>query len=94
MGQQLWGGDEVARHNLGCAEARVDNWDRATKHWLIAAGDGYDDSVKHIQLLYKAGYATKDDYASALQNYQAYLDEIKSDQRDTAAAADDRYKYY
>ena len=93
-GLAAMGGDEVARHNLGCAEARVDNWDRATKHWLIAAGDGYDDSVKHIQLLYKAGYATKDDYASALKNYQAYLDEIKSDQRDNAAAAYDRYKYY
>ena len=40
------------------------------------------------------GHATNDDYAKALRSYQAYLDEIKSDQRDMAAAAYDQYKYY
>ena len=88
------GGDEKARHNLGVSEFHACNWDRAIKHYIIAAGDGHHNSVKAIQELYKLGLATKDDYASALQNYQEYLDEIKSDQRDKAAAADDRYKYY
>ena len=37
--------------------------------------------------MYGYGHATKDDYAEALQSYQAYLDEVKSDQRDQAAAA-------
>ena len=41
-----------------------------------------------------AGCATKEDYAKALQAYQAYLDEIKSGQRDEAAVFSDEYKYY
>ena len=88
------GGYVPARHNIGNSEAHAGNWYRAIKHWLIAAGAGYNDSVKMIQQLYKLGHATKDDYASALQNYQACLDDIKSDQRDKAAAYDDQFKYY
>ena len=40
------------------------------------------------------GHATRDDYAKALRAYQAYLEEIKSDQRNKAAEYSDRYKYY
>ena len=40
------------------------------------------------------GYATKDDYTAALRAYQAYLAEVKSSQRDKAAAADANYRYY
>jgi len=43
--------------------------------------------------MYSKGHATKADYTKALQSYQAYLDEIKSDQRDKAAAAHDSFKY-
>ena len=39
------------------------------------------------------GHATKEDYAQALRAHQAYMDEIRSDQRDKAAA-DKKYKYY
>ena len=87
-------GDEMARFNLGCAEAHAGNWDRALKHFMIAAGAGFNNSVNGIQLLYKEGYATKEDYTNALLAYQKYLDEVRSEQRDKAAAADDRYKYY
>ena len=87
------GGDEMARHSLGYLESRVGNWDRALKHYMISAG-GYNNSMKNVQHLYKNGHATKDDYTKVLQTYQAYLDEIKSEQRDKAAAADDRFKYY
>ena len=87
-------GNVSARYNLGCDEVRAGNWDRAVKHWLISAGDGHNNSVKGIQLLYKEGYATKEDYSKALQAYQSYLDEIKSKQRDAAAAANDEYKYF
>ena len=38
--------------------------------------------------------ATKDDYTQALRAYQAYVVEIKSPQRDEAAAFNDAYKYY
>ena len=53
---------------------------------MIAAGYGYDNSVKNILLFYKAGHTTKEDYRNALQAYQTYLDEIRSEQRDKAAA--------
>jgi len=88
-----------ARHNLGVIEYEVGNMDRSMKHFIIAAGSGSSDSLKAIQKLeefkrlYRKGYGTKDDYSKALESYQAYLDEVKSDQRDKAAAAKEKYKY-
>lgn len=87
-------GDAGARHNLGAIEMRGDNWDRALKHYMIAAGGGSSESLKAIQLFVKSGHATKEEYTQALRSYQAYLGEIKSPQRDKAAAANDEYKYY
>ena len=89
------GGDPDARFNLGCSEKRVGNWDRALKHYMIAAGNGYNGSLKAVQhCLYKHGHATKDDYAKALIAYQAYLEEVRSEQRDKATAFSDQFKYY
>ena len=88
------GGDTNARINLGANEAREGNMDRSLKHYTIAAGAGYSDSLKWIQNMYSDGHASKDDYTKALQAYQTYLSEIKSPQRDKAAAADERYRYY
>ena len=53
---------------------------------MIAAKSGEPDSLKEIRKLYTNGQATKDDYAQALRAYQAYLVDIKSTQRDAAAA--------
>ena len=62
---------------------------------MIAAGNGYNGSLKAVQhYLYKHGHATKDDYTKALLAYQAYLEEVRSEQRDKAAAANDKCKYY
>ena len=61
---------------------------------MIAIATGHYQSLGMIRNLYTSGHATKDDYAKALRSYQVYLDEIKSDQRDKAAAADEDYKYY
>ena len=36
----------------------------------------------------------KDDYGKALWAYQKYIDGIKSDQRDKAAAHNSMYRYY
>jgi len=88
------GGSSIARFNLGAYEGNAGNVDRALKHFMIAARNGDAISLKSIKGMYKNGDVTKDDYASALQYYQAYLDEIKSDQRDEAAASNGRYKYY
>ena len=88
------GGHVAARYNLGNAEGRKGNHDRAVKHHMIAAVCGYTRSLEVIKQMFFKGYATKDDYAKALCVYQAYLLEIKSPQRDQAAAFDDSYKYY
>ena len=68
--------------------------DRALKHNMIAVRSGYYDSLKKIQDMYSFSLATKEDYTKALRSYQTYLGEIKSRQRDEAAAAHDEYKYY
>ena len=73
-----------ARNHLGVKEGVVGNYDRALKHFMIAVKDGDTQSLTNIKLLYSQGHATKDDYAKALRSYQAYLDEIKSGQRDKA----------
>ena len=61
---------------------------------MIAVKSGESDSLENVKRLYSAGYATKEDYTTALQTYQTYLGEIKSVQRDKAAAAHDKFKYY
>ena len=89
------GGSVVARFNLCVNERNEGNFERALKHQMIAARDGYADSLKKIQDLYKKGDVTKDDYMKALQSYQAYLGEIKSSNRDEAAAYDiEMFRYY
>ena len=87
-------GHVLARHNLGCMELRARNFDRALKHFMVAAGSGFTRSLEQVKQLFINGEATKDDYAKALQVYQASLVEIKSPQRDEAAAFHERYKYY
>ena len=87
-------GNVMARHNLGIDEENARNYDKALKHYMIAVRGGYTDSVKEIQQLYVNGHATKDHYANALRSHQAYVNEVKSDQRDKAAAFSDSYKYY
>ena len=88
------GGHVGARYNLGVDEDINDNMDRALKHWMIAVGFGCRKSLDSIKRLFTEGDATKEDYANALRSHQAYLDEIRSDQRDKAAAFSNEYKYY
>jgi len=87
-------GDESARHYLGYKEGMAGNFDRAVKHYIVAVRSGQNESLEAIKLLYSNGYATKDDYTKALQAYQVYLGDIKSNQRDRAASADERNRYY
>ena len=87
-------GEAQARLNLGLGEERVGNMDRALKHFMIAVRDGNCDSLKEIKKLYTLGYVTKEQFARALRSYQEYLGEIKSRQRDEAAAANEQHRYY
>jgi len=89
------GGEVIARYNLGNNEKTAGNIDRALKHYMIAVRSGYNKSLEKIKEFYTNGHATKDDYTKALRLYQEYLGEIKSVQRDEAAAFDsERYRYY
>jgi len=81
------GGDVCARYNLGCNEDNAGNMDRAFKHWMISANDGYDVSMKAVQEGYEIGFVTKDDYAKTIRAYYNSIAEMKSDDRDRAAAA-------
>ena len=83
-----------ARHNLGSVEYDYGNIDKALRHFMIAVKGGSNDTLESIQDMFKGGHVTKDDYSKALRAFQAYVGEIKSQQRDEAAAFSDRYKYY
>ena len=61
---------------------------------MIAVRSGYAVSLEYIKELYSEGDATKEDYMKALKLYQEYLGEIKSPQRDEAAAAREDYHYF
>ena len=87
-------GESTARYNLGEMEEKAGNMERALKHYMIAVKDGDKDSLKQIQLFYSNGQASKEDYTKALQSYQSYMGEIKSKQRDEAAAVRENFRYY
>ena len=78
-------GHPEARHNLGCTEEHHGSMDRATKHFIIAAKLGVDESLTHVKNLYKAGFVSKEDFAAALRGHQAAVDATKSPQREEAA---------
>ena len=77
-------GHPLARHNLGCLEWENGRMDRAAKHYIISANLGYDDSLKSVKDLYKAGYVSKEDFAAALRGHHAAVDATKSPQREEA----------
>ena len=88
-------GHPNARHNLGCYEDRVPNLERSLKHYTVAAGMGFTDSLNQIKHMYQCGprYATKADYTKALRTYQSYTNEVKTSERDKAAAFGERFQY-
>jgi len=98
------GGNSVARYNLGqSAECGGKLYNPtpsdveralALKHWQIAVKCGCSRSLQKIQQWYKWGHVAKQDFETALRSRQEYLSEIRSVQRDEAAAIGDHYKYY
>ncbi len=82
-----------ARHNLGCVEWENHRFDRAVKHWIIAANLGHDDSLDVLKQGYKAGVVSKLDYAAALRAHQAAVDATKSPQREAAEAFRQQEKF-
>ena len=81
-----------ARFNIGSLEV---NPYKKIKHFLIASGFGSDLAVEEIKRMYELGVVTSNVYEEASSGRQEYLDSIKSDQRDKAAAFDySQYRYY
>ena len=85
--QAAMAGHPDARHNLGCIERDNGRYERAKKHFIIAANLGYEKSPKGIKDLYELGHASKDEYADALRAYQAAVDATKSAEREKAERA-------
>ena len=61
---------------------------------MISARGGHNNSLIRIKEFYTEEEATKEDYEKALRAYQTYFGEVRSAQRDEAAAFMDEYKYY
>ena len=78
------GGHPDARNNLGCNEARNERYERATKHFIIAAKLGHNESLEGVKEGFADGYVSKEDYESALRGHQAAVDETKSEKRAAA----------
>jgi hypothetical protein len=57
----------------------------ACRHFIIAARDGYKDSMKFLLDGFKLGNVTKEELEEMLRVHQKSIDEMKSDQRDKAA---------
>ena len=79
-------GHPKARYNLGCHESDNGNIERAVKHWIIAAAQGHDFSIKKLMDVFREedGMVSKDDLAAALRAHQAAVDSAKCPQREAA----------
>ena len=76
------GGHPDARCYLACIESYWnEKYERAVKHWIIAANLGYDRAIRKLKEWYKDGLVSKDDFAAALRAHKASVDATKSPQR-------------
>ncbi len=84
MEEAAIGGHPRARYNLGCHENDNGNHERAVKHWIIAAGQGHDGSIKVLMEAFKQGEVEKEDLTAALRAHKAAVDATKSPQREVS----------
>ena len=82
--QAAIGGHPAARYNLGVIEMGNGRFERAKKHFIIAANRGHEKSPNGVRGLYADGHASKEDYANALRAYQAAVEATKSPEREEA----------
>lgn len=78
-------GHPWARHNLGARELSRGRFDRAKRHFIIAATLGYNTSMETLKDGYTRGFVGKDELAAALRANHAAVEETKSPQREAAA---------
>jgi TPR repeat protein len=78
------GGHPEARYNLAADEWDSGRYDRAVKHWIIAAKLGFDAALDRVKKGFTQGDVSKEDFEAALRGHQAAVDATKSTQRDAA----------
>ena len=86
------GGHPGARYWLGVYENDNGNVARALKHWIIAATQGLDDSMKELMDAFKRGQLSKDELAATLRAHKAAIDATKSPQRREAEEIEKFYR--
>ena len=79
-------GHHGANGYLAFHEERYGRFERAAKHFIIAANLGCNISLKEIKRLFMGGKVSKEEYAAALRGHQAAVDATKSAERDEAEA--------
>ena len=77
-------GHPDARYNLGGHEWNNQNFERAVKHFSIAATQGHDEAIKTLMRGFKVGIVAKDVLAAALRAHKAAVDATKSALREEA----------
>ena len=80
-------GYPAARHNLAFNEWENGNVERAVKHLIISATQGFDLSIKALMEKFREGHVSKEVLATALRAHKAAVDATKSPQREKAERA-------
>ena len=81
------GGNIIARHNLAVKEYNAGTYQRAYKHYMIAAKAGDKDSLDEVKEGFKKGFVAKDEYEQTLRIHQKLMDAETSDTRSEALLA-------
>jgi len=80
------GGDIVARVDLGVLEQGNGRFERAEKHFTIAANLGCEDAINKLRHLQLRGFMSYKDLNTVIHTHQAALDAMKSSQREAGEA--------
>ena len=75
-------GHPDARYSLGKHEYKNYNLVRAVKHFIIAAKQGHDASMKALLEAFKDGFISKEELAATLRAQKAAVDATKSPERE------------
>lgn len=76
------GGHLICRNNIAFTDIQNGYTDRAMKHLLIAASDGYKPALQSVKKCYTLNLVSKEDFANALRAHQATLDAFSSRERE------------
>jgi len=89
-------GHPIARRNLGIVDLSNSNegrrFERAIKHFIIAANLGDEESVDMIKQIHEMGAISIELYAEAVRGYNAAVDATKSPEREAAEGMWDKMR--